>query len=175
MSCAVCRNGPVDLHTCRLKAEVQQRTGGLMARLVGLATFSAALRDRAGTIWFCAHNHRSAAELSATVEIWTPCDGAVSTYGCSTSSIIEVVLSSTRRVKKGPGRRPQSAKRQRFMQFRERGWSIAAAAREVGVSRSAANNWARGYKVYRKGRVVGFVSPLDRLAAREQSALPVAG
>jgi IS30 family transposase len=56
------------------------------------------------------------------------------------------------------------------MQLRERGWSIAAAAREVGVSRSAANNWARGYKVYRKGRVVGFVSPLDRLAVREISA-----
>lgn len=82
---------------------------------------------------------------------------------------MKVVLSSTRRVKKGPGRRPQSAKRQRFMQLRERGWSIAAAAREVGVSRSAANNWARGYKVYRKGRVVGFVS-LDRLAVREISA-----
>ena len=46
---------------------------------------------------------------------------------------------------------------------------MAAAAREVGVSRTAANNWARGYKVYRKGRVVGFVSPLDRLAVREIS------
>ena len=65
--------------------------------------------------------------------------------------MLEVVLSSTRRVKKGPGRRPQSAKRQRFMELRARGWSIAAAGREVGVSRSAAANWSRGYKVYRNG------------------------
>jgi transposase, IS30 family len=55
------------------------------------------------------------------------------------------------------------------MQLRERGWSIAPAAREVGVSRTAGNNWSRGYKVYRKGQVVRFVSPLDRLAAREIS------
>jgi len=75
-------------------------------------------------------------------------------------------LSSTRRVKKGPGRRPQSAKRQRFMELRARGWSIAAAGREVGVSRSAAANWSRGYKVYRNGQVVRFVEPLDRLAVR---------
>jgi len=45
-------------------------------------------------------------------------------------------LPSSRRVKKGPGRRPQSAKRQRFVELRERGWSILAAAREVGVSRT---------------------------------------
>jgi transposase len=52
-------------------------------------------------------------------------------------------------VKKGPGRRPQSAKRQRFVELRERGWSILAAAREVGVSRTTGNNWSRGYKAYR--------------------------
>jgi hypothetical protein len=45
-----------------------------------------------------------------------------------------------RRVKKGPGRRPQSAKRQRFVELRGRGWSIMAAAREVGVSRTTGNN-----------------------------------
>ena len=67
------------------------------------------------------------------------------------------MLSSLRRVKKGPGRRPQSAKRQRFMELRGRGWSILAAAREVGVSRTTANNWSRGYKTYRNGQVVGFV------------------
>lgn len=78
-------------------------------------------------------------------------------------------MTSSRRVKKGPGRRPQSAKRQRFMELRARGWSIRAAAREVGVSRSAANNWARGYKTYRNGKVAGFVPPLDRLAVREVS------
>ncbi len=79
-------------------------------------------------------------------------------------------MTSSRRVKKGPGRRPQSAKRQRFMELRARGWSIRAAAREVGVSRSAGANWARGHKVYRNGVVVGFVAPLDPLAVRQISS-----
>jgi IS30 family transposase len=83
---------------------------------------------------------------------------------------VGVVLSSSRRVKKGPGPRPQSAKRQRFMELRERGWSIRATAREVGASRTAANGWARGYKVYRHGVVVGFVPPLERLAVRQINA-----
>jgi transposase, IS30 family len=78
-------------------------------------------------------------------------------------------MTSTRRVKKGPGRRPQSAKRQRFMELRARGWSIAGAAREVGVSRTTGNNWARGYKTYRNGVVVGVVPALERLAVREIS------
>jgi len=73
-------------------------------------------------------------------------------------------------VKKGPGRRPQSAKRQRFMELRGRGWSILAAAREVGVSRTAGNNWSRRYKTYRDGQVTGFVPALDRLAVRQISA-----
>jgi IS30 family transposase len=73
-------------------------------------------------------------------------------------------------VKKGPGRRPQSAKRQRFMELRERGWSILAAAREVGVSRTTGNNWSRGYKTYRHGQLTGFVPALERLAVREISA-----
>lgn len=77
---------------------------------------------------------------------------------------------SSRRVKKGPGRRPQSAKRERFVELRERGWSIFAAAREVGVSRTAGNNWSRGYKTYRHGQVTGFVPALERLAVREISA-----
>ena len=75
----------------------------------------------------------------------------------------------SRRVRKGPGRRPQSEKRQRFMELRERGWSVSAAAREVGVSRSAGNNWTHGYKTYRRGEVVRLVAPLDRLAVREIS------
>src|SRR3954469_8929634 len=83
--------------------------------------------------------------------------------------MLEVVLSSSRRVRKGPGRRPQSAKRQRFMELRARGWSVRAAAREVGVSRSAATNWTRGYKTYRNGVEVGVVPPLDRLAVRQIS------
>jgi transposase, IS30 family len=73
-------------------------------------------------------------------------------------------------VKKGPGRRPQSAKRQRFVELRERGWSIMAAAREVGVARTTGHNWSRGYKTYRHGRVTGFVPALERLAVREISA-----
>jgi len=48
--------------------------------------------------------------------------------------------------------------------------SIDAAAREVGVSRTAGRNWANGYKTYRSGEVVGFVAGLDRLAVREISA-----
>lgn len=82
---------------------------------------------------------------------------------------MEAMLSS-RRVKKGPGRRPLSAKRARFMQLRERGWSIMAAAREVGVSRSAGNNWSHGYKTYRHGQVLGVVPPLQRLEVRQISA-----
>lgn len=75
-------------------------------------------------------------------------------------------MTSVRRVKKGPGRRPQSAKRQKFMELRARGWNISAAAREVGVSRSSGKNWSRGQKVYRSV-VVGFVPPLDRLDVRQ--------
>ena len=77
---------------------------------------------------------------------------------------------SSRRVKKGPGARPMSAKRARFMELRARGWSVRAAVREVGVSRSCGANWSRGYKTYRNGEVVGFVAPLDRLAVRDVSA-----
>ena len=52
------------------------------------------------------------------------------------------------------------------MELRARGWSIAAAGREVGASRSAASNWAHGYKTYRNGQAIGFVEPLDRLAVK---------
>jgi IS30 family transposase len=55
------------------------------------------------------------------------------------------------------------------MELRARGWSVRAAAREVGVSRSAGTNWTRGYKVFRNGVEVGFVPPLDRLEVREIS------
>lgn len=56
------------------------------------------------------------------------------------------------------------------MELRARGWSVRAAAREVGVSRSAATNWTRGYKTYRNGVKVGFVPPLDRLRVRQISS-----
>jgi len=56
------------------------------------------------------------------------------------------------------------------MELRERGLGIDAAAREVGVSRTAGRNWAKGYRKYRQGEVVGFVPALDRLEVREISA-----
>jgi IS30 family transposase len=56
------------------------------------------------------------------------------------------------------------------MELRSRGWSIMAAACELEVSRTAGNNWSRGYKTYRNGEVTGFVPALDRLAVREFSA-----
>jgi IS30 family transposase len=55
------------------------------------------------------------------------------------------------------------------MELRERGLSVDAAAREVGVSRTAGRNWAKGYRKYRAGQVVGFVPALDRLEVREIS------
>jgi IS30 family transposase len=56
------------------------------------------------------------------------------------------------------------------MELRGRGWSILAAAGEVGgVSRTTGNNWSRGYKTYRQGRVVGFGAALERLAVRQIS------
>jgi IS30 family transposase len=61
------------------------------------------------------------------------------------------------------------------MKFRERGLSIDAAARDVGVSRTAGRNWAKGYKTYRCGQVVGFVPALDRLEARAISARFLSG
>ncbi len=79
-------------------------------------------------------------------------------------------MSTSRRVKKGPGRRPQSAKRARFMELRALGWGVRRAAREVGASPTAGHNWPRGHLVYRKGKVVGYVPPLDRLGVRNVSA-----
>ena len=73
-------------------------------------------------------------------------------------------------MKKGPGRRPLSAKRQRFLQLRQQGWSIRAAAREAGVSRASGNRWSSGYKTYRHGQVTGFVPALDPRAMRRISA-----
>lgn len=56
------------------------------------------------------------------------------------------------------------------MELRARGWSVCAAAREGGVSRTCGANWSRGYMTYRNGVAVGFVPALDRLAVREISA-----
>jgi hypothetical protein len=70
---------------------------------------------------------------------------------------VEVVLSSSRRVKKGPGRRPQSAKRQQFLKLLAQGWTPAAARREVGISRATSHNWRRGHTVRLKDGTVRFV------------------
>jgi hypothetical protein len=78
---------------------------------------------------------------------------------------------SSRRVNKGPGRRPQSAKRQRFMELRERGLSIRAAVRQVGVARTTGTNLGVRSKTYRNGEVDGFVPPLDRPAVRKVSSM----
>jgi IS30 family transposase len=56
------------------------------------------------------------------------------------------------------------------MKLRGRGWSIMAAAREVGGSRTTGHGWSRGYKTYSHGQVTGFVPALERLAVREVSA-----
>jgi transposase, IS30 family len=65
---------------------------------------------------------------------------------------------------------PLSAKRRRFMELRERGLGIDAAAREVGVTRTAGRNWANGYRKCRGGEIVGFVPALDRLEVNEVSS-----
>lgn len=113
--------------------------------------------------------HRGARVLVGGARTLNGCGVAVSTHRRNISSILGVMLSSIRRMKKGPGRRPQSAKRERFMQLREHGWSIAAAARAVGASRTAGHNWAHGYKTYRDGVAVGFIPAVDRREIRQIS------
>ena len=52
------------------------------------------------------------------------------------------------------------------MELRARGWTVAAARREVGVSRTTGANWSRGHTVRLKGGMVKFVEPLDHLQVR---------
>lgn len=80
------------------------------------------------------------------------------------------MLSSSRRVPRGPGRRRQSAKQAQFFRLLARWWTAAAARREVGISRSTSRNWRNGFKVYRDGVAVGFVPPIDRLTVSPISA-----
>ena len=80
-------------------------------------------------------------------------------------------MSSSRRVKKGPGRRPQSAKRQQFLKLLAQGWTAAAARREVGISRATCHNWRRGHTVRLKDGTVRFVPPLDPLTTKAISPL----
>ncbi|GAA3134195.1 hypothetical protein GCM10020255_008790 [Rhodococcus baikonurensis] len=78
-----------------------------------------------------------------------------------------VVISSC---EEGPGRRPQSAKRQRFMELRGRGGAFSRLPERSAYPKTTGNNWSRGYKTYRNGAAVGFVPALERLAVREISA-----
>jgi IS30 family transposase len=52
------------------------------------------------------------------------------------------------------------------MELLARGWTTAAARRDVGVSRTCGANCSPGFKVYRRGEVVRIVKPLDRLAVK---------
>jgi Helix-turn-helix domain/zinc-finger of transposase IS204/IS1001/IS1096/IS1165/Helix-turn-helix domain of transposase family ISL3 len=68
---------------------------------------------------------------------------------------------STRRVPKGPGRRPKSLARRRFMELLAEGWSMRAACKEVGISRSIAHIWKNGTTVRLKDGTVKVVPPLE--------------
>ena len=46
---------------------------------------------------------------------------------------------------------------------------MESAAREVGVSRTAGNNWPYGYETCRHGQLAGFGPAIDRLSVREIS------
>lgn len=76
---------------------------------------------------------------------------------------------STRRVPKGPGRRPMSLARRRFMELIAQGWSLNAACREVGVARTTGHNWKNGSKVRLKDGSVKLVPPMDPLSVRALS------
>jgi len=74
---------------------------------------------------------------------------------------------STRRVRKGPGRRPKSEARRRFVELMAQGWPLRAACAEVGVSRSAGQRWKNGARVRRSDGTVLVVPPLEPLAVRQ--------
>lgn len=76
---------------------------------------------------------------------------------------------STRRVRKGPGRRQKSEARRRFVELIAQGWSLRAACVEVGVSRSAGQRWKNGARVRRSDGTVLVLPPLESLAVRQIS------
>ena len=73
---------------------------------------------------------------------------------------------SSRRVRKGPGRRPMSEKRRQFLELLAQGWSVRGACRELGIDRSSGNNWKNGSMVRQKDGTVKFVPPLEPLSVR---------
>jgi hypothetical protein len=85
------------------------------------------------------------------------------------------VLSALRRERKGLGRGPQSAKRQGFMELRSRGWSIMAAAREIGCPglRAITGRSSTGLHMWARGRVSGTILGVDKRESTRSSADPV--
>ena len=77
---------------------------------------------------------------------------------------------SSRRVRKGPGRRPMSDKRRQFLELLAQGWSVRGACKELGIGRSSGNNWKNGAMVRQKDGTVKFVPPLEPLAVRTISS-----
>lgn len=57
---------------------------------------------------------------------------------------------SSRRVPKGPGRRPMSQKRREFLELLAKGWSLSGACRELGIGRSTGHIWKNGTVVRHK-------------------------
>ncbi len=85
------------------------------------------------------------------------------------SSIMEVLLSPIRRVIPegvgpgwGPSRRPQSAKRQRFVELRAAVGASWPQPVRPGCPAHPGRTGHAGDKTYRNGREVGFVPPTDR-------------
>jgi transposase-like protein len=107
------------------------------------------------------------AVMEATGDYWKPF------YYLLEDAGFEVLLVNARHVKNLPGRKTDVSDATWLAQLGAhglvRGWSIRAAAREVRGARTTGANWARGYKTYRNGTVVGFVPPLERLAVRQVS------
>lgn len=61
----------------------------------------------------------------------------------TTRLLLEVEF-STRRIPKGPGRRPKSLARRRFVKLMEQGWTVRGACREIGVCRQTGQTWKNG-------------------------------
>lgn len=73
---------------------------------------------------------------------------------------------SSRRVPKGPGRRPMTEKRRQFRELLAQGWSVRGACKKLGISRSLGNRWKNGAWERQKDGTVKFVPPLEPLAVR---------
>lgn len=73
---------------------------------------------------------------------------------------------SSRRVPKGPGRRPMTEKRRRFLELMAQGWTLRGACRELEIHRSTGQLWKNGTTVRRKDGTVKVVPPLEPLTVR---------